>query len=131
MLIYVGIVEENKDPKKQGRIKIRVLGVFDQIPVEDLPWASPFNATDGKSFNTPAIGKLVSVVFVNDNIYSPYYLDAENYNINLRDRLDGMDDDNYVNFSALLYDHRTQIYSDNDELRIDYYFNNKVSMTVI
>jgi len=124
MLIYVGIVEDNIDPKRQGRVKVRVLGVFDQIPIEDIPWSSPFNATDGKSFHTPSIGKLVSVVFVKDNIYSPYYLDAENYNINLRDRLDDMDDDNYINFSALLYDHRTQIYSDNDELKIDYYFNN-------
>ena len=124
MLIYVGLVEDNIDPKRQGRIKVRVMGVFDQIPVEDLPWAPPFSATDGKSFHTPAIGKLVSVVFVKDNIYAPYYLDSENYNINLKDRLDDMDDDNYINFSALLYDHRTQIYSDNDELKIDYFFNN-------
>jgi len=124
MEIYVGLVEENIDPKKQGRIKVRIMGVFDQIPIEDLPWSSPFNATDGKSFHTPAIGKLVSIVFIKNNIYAPYYIDAENYNVNLRDRLDDMDDENYVNFSALLYDHRTQIYSDDDELKIDYYFNN-------
>lgn len=124
MLIYVGLVEENIDPKRQGRIKIRVFGVFDQIPTEDLPWSSPFNETDGKSFHVPSIGKLVSVVFIKNNLYSPYYLDAENYNINLKDRLDDMEDDDYVNFSALLYDHRTQIYSNNEELKIDWYFNN-------
>jgi len=126
MLIYVGVVEDNVDPKRQARIKVRVMGVFDQIPTEDIPWASPFNSTDGKSFHTPPIGKLVSVIFVKNNLYSPYYIDAENYNINLKDRLDDMDDDDYKNFSALLYDHRTQIYSNNKEFKIDYYYNNIV-----
>jgi hypothetical protein len=124
MLIYVGLVEDNIDPKRLGRLKIRVFGVYDQIPTEDIPWSSPFTSTDGKSFHVPAVGKLMSIVFIKNNLYSPYYLDSENCNINLKDRLDDMDDDNYINFSALLYDHRTQIYSDNDELKIDWYFNN-------
>jgi hypothetical protein len=126
MNIYIGLVEENIDPRRLGRLKVRVFGVYDQIPTDDIPWSSPFNQTDGKKFHVPAIGKLVSVIFIKDNLYSPYYLDAENYNINLKDRLDNMDDDNYKNFSALLYDHRTQVYSDNDEFKIDYYFNNFV-----
>lgn len=126
MNIYLGLVENNLDPKRLGRIKVRVFGVFDNIPTDDIPWSSPFNQTDGKNFHIPANGKMVSIIFIKDNIYSPYYLDSQNYNINLQDRLDSMDDDNYVNFSAILYDHRTQVYSDDDEFKIDYYFNNFV-----
>ena len=32
--------------------------------------------------------------------------------------------DEYKNFVALLFDHRTQIYSDDTELRLDYLYNN-------
>jgi hypothetical protein len=124
MNIYIGIVEDNIDPKRFGRIKVRVFGVYDQISTENIPWSTPFNSIDGRSFSVPPIGKMVSIVFIKNDIYTPYYIDSENYNINLKERLDGMDDDDYVNFSALLYDHRTQIYSDEDELKIDYYYNN-------
>ena len=126
MKVYVGLVEENVDPKKVGRIKVRVLGVFDTLPVDSIPWAHPLKGLDGKSFSVPAVGKLVSVVFYNDDMYSPFYMDSQNYNINLVTRLNDMDDDDYKNFSALLYDHRTQIYSNNDELKLDYYYNNIV-----
>jgi len=124
MDIYVGVVENNIDPKRLGRLKIRIFGVFDDIDKDDIPWSSPFNSIDGKNFSIPAIGKLVSVIFIKNDIYMPYYINSDNYNINLKNRLDGMEDDDYANFTALLYDHRTQIYSDNDEFRIDYYFNN-------
>jgi hypothetical protein len=124
MDIYVGIVENNIDPKRLGRLKVRVLGVFDDLKKEDLPWSSPFNTIDGRSFSLPSIGKLVSIIFVKNDIYMPYYINSENYNINLKIRLDNMEDDNYSNFTALLYDHRTQVYSDDDEFKIDYYFNN-------
>ena len=36
---YLGRVVDIKDPLYQGRAKIDVFGFFDEIPVEDLPWA--------------------------------------------------------------------------------------------
>jgi hypothetical protein len=30
---YVGVVEDCEDPKKIGRVKIRVFDVFDDVPV--------------------------------------------------------------------------------------------------
>jgi len=110
--IYVGIVEDISDPDKLGRIKVRVQGIFDEIPVEDIPWARPFKSLDGKSFNLPLIGKLVNVMFFNNNIYEPTYIYSENYNINLEDVLKDYSDEEYENFVALLFDHKTQIYSD-------------------
>ena len=46
--IYVGIVESNVDPYRLGRVKVRVLTVYDNIPLEDIPYATPFKSTDGK-----------------------------------------------------------------------------------
>lgn len=124
MDIHNGLVENNIDPKREGRLKIRVFGVYDNIPTDNIPWSNPLKTNDGKIFNIPAIGKIVSVIFIKNDIYSPYYINSINYNINLKNKLNDLDDDDYTNFSALLYDHRTQIYSDNEELKFDYYFNN-------
>jgi hypothetical protein len=121
--IYVGIVEDISDPDKLGRIKVRVQGIFDEIPVEDIPWARPFKSLDGKSFNLPLIGKLVNVMFFNNNIYEPTYIYSENYNINLEDVLKDYSDEEYENFVALLFDHKTQIYSDDKNLTLDYKYN--------
>lgn len=47
---YRGVVEDNKDPEKRGRCRIRVWGLHtankvktdnEGIPTEELPWASP------------------------------------------------------------------------------------------
>jgi len=99
------------------------MGVYDEIPLEDLPWCAPLKSIDGRSFCVPSLNKLVTVVFTNENIYSPMYIDSENYNYNLMGRLEEMGDDDYVNFSALLFDNRTMVYSDNNEFRIDYKYN--------
>ena len=46
-MIYIGIVEDIKDPLKIGRTKIRVKGVHteskQQLPTNDLPWAAPMH----------------------------------------------------------------------------------------
>lgn len=36
---FVGVVVDVMDPKKLGRVKVRAIGVYDDIKVEDLPWA--------------------------------------------------------------------------------------------
>ncbi|MCB1712694.1 MAG: N-acetylmuramoyl-L-alanine amidase, partial [Candidatus Riesia sp.] len=124
MNIYEGLVENVDDPKRNGRIKVRVASIYDQLHVDDIPWASPLKSPDGRTFSLPSIGKVVSIIFPFGNIYSPYYINSEIYNINLKNRLDNIGSDDYANFTALLYDHRTQIYSDENELKLDYYFNN-------
>lgn len=124
--IYVGIVEENIDPKRLGRVKIRVQSIFDnpeKIPTENIPWAHPFNNKDGKEFMVPPVGKIVNVIFPNGDVYNPEYIYSQIYNINLQNKLGDLSDDEYKNFVALLFDHRTQIYSDDDALTLDYYYN--------
>ena len=125
--IFVGVVEDNKDPKKLGRVRIRVMNVFDgsSIKTEDLPWATPFKDLNGNSFNVPDIGKVVSVVFDQGNPYKPEFIYAEHYNKNLETKLSQLDGKAYTSMRALMFDHKTQIYSNDDEgLKIDYKFNN-------
>lgn len=84
---YVGVVEDNKDPEKIGRCKVRVHGLYNEIPVEDLPWATPsFPISFGVrgSFIVPEIGTAVEVTFDDGDLYEPKYgvkvLDTENLN---------------------------------------------------
>lgn len=77
---FLGIVEDPNDPRKEGRAKIRVVGVYDDIPVQDLPWAYPtqkstFFGKEGRggSLSVPKKGAIVVIKFNNGNPYSPEY----------------------------------------------------------
>ena len=121
---YVGKVEDNQDPKKLGRVKVRVLNIFDDIPVSDIPWATPNKDLNGNQFILPEVGKIVNVTFDNGKFYTPVYRYAQHYNINLEEKLSTLNDDSYSSMRSLLFDHKTQIFSnDNDGLMIDYKFN--------
>jgi len=41
---WIGVVINNQDPLFQGRAKIRVFRLMDDIEDEDLPWAVPINS---------------------------------------------------------------------------------------
>lgn len=122
---YVGIVEDNLDPKKIGRVKVRVMDVFDEIPLDEIPWSMPWKDLNGNQFIIPDIGKVVMVVFDQGNIKMPEYIYADNYNINLEEKLLKLEDSDYSSMKSLLFDHKTQIYVNNSEgLKIDHKFNN-------
>ncbi len=77
---YMGIVEDPNDPRKEGRCRIRVFGIHDDLSTKDLPWAYPrqkstFFGHDGKagSLSIPKKNSAVVVGFNNGNIYSPEY----------------------------------------------------------
>ena len=121
--LWLGLVEDNKDPERTGRIKVRVQSIFDDIPIEDIPWAHPINTRSARTYEIPAIGKIVSVFFPNDNLYEPYYMFANHYNINLQKKLKDLSDEESVNFFAVVFDHKTKIYSDDTNLTLDYLYN--------
>lgn len=123
--IFIGFIEDNMDPKKLGRCRIRVATVYDDIPTSDIPWATPFKDLNGNAFNVPEIGKVVSIIFNNGNIYKPEFIYAEHYNINLEKKLNSLADKGYSSMKAVIFDHKTQIYSNDEEgLKIDYKLNN-------
>lgn len=130
---YIGTVEDNNDPKKLGRCKIRVLDVFDEkdkndkyeISLEDLPWATPWKDVNGNNFNLPEKGKVVTVVFEDGNKNHPEYISSDHYNVNLEKKLEQLAEADYLSMKALIYDHKTQIYvNDSEGLKIDHKFNN-------
>ena len=56
---FIGVVEERTDPLKMGRVRVRCFGYHtddkDQIPTEELPWATVVNSIDSASIS--GIGK--------------------------------------------------------------------------
>lgn len=74
---FNGKVVNNNDPLKEGRCQIRVYGKYtDEIPDDDLPWATPdFNFIGSKlgSLVVPPIDGIVKVYFDNDDFYNPRY----------------------------------------------------------
>jgi hypothetical protein len=122
---YVGVVENNNDPKKLGRCQIRVMDVFDNLKLEDLPWASPWKDLNGNQFNVPDKGKVVTVIFENGNTNNPEYISSDNYNINLEKKLKSLNETDYLSMKSVFFDHKTQLYvNDGEGLKIDHKFNN-------
>lgn len=78
--IYRGIVENNIDPEKLGRCKIRVPAVHGQLnyPIDILPWARPITLSpirEGRGVvNLPDIGDIVWVLFEGSSKDFPVYL---------------------------------------------------------
>jgi len=86
--IWRGCVEDNKDPKRLGRCRIRVLGLHTEVleeekkhgvPVKNLIWAEPVmpiseGAVSGYGiWSVPLQGSWVYVFFENGELMSPRY----------------------------------------------------------
>jgi hypothetical protein len=121
---YIGVVEDNNDPKKIGRVKVRVINVFDDLELADIPWAKPWKDLNGNDFNIPDKGKMVTVVFESANPYKPEFISADHFNVNLEKKLSGLSESDYLTMKSLIFDHKTQIYvNDSEGLKLDHKFN--------
>jgi len=122
---YLGVVEDNKDPNKKGRVRIRVINVFDNLDVDDIPWATPWKDLNGNSVNIPEEGKVVLVVFDQGDSNKPEFIYSNHYNVNLENKLNSLSEEDYTSMKSLLFDHKTQIYvNDSEGLKIDHKYNN-------
>lgn len=129
--VFLGVVEETYDPKRRGRIKIRIdklhgkADIDDNISTEDLPWASPNLSNTGVSFGIPPIGKVLYVTFVDGDWYNPVFSASEHYNINLQKKLQDLSEEEYLGFGANVFDADHQYYNDiNDGLIFDFVKSN-------
>ena len=83
---YLGMVEDNEDPEKLGRLRVRISPYVD-FETEDLPWACPTLGTHGNSsnaggLNVPEKGSQVRVYFPSHDLTAPYYMGAELNDLN-------------------------------------------------
>jgi len=85
---YRGVVEDNNDPKKAGRVRIRIFGLHTEqknktdtegIPIDELPWAEPcLPIIEGSisgfgMWGVPLQGSHVMIFFENGNLLQPRY----------------------------------------------------------
>ena len=82
---YFGIVVNNTDPLKKGRVKVRVYNCFaPSIPDNDIPWAIPDFTYTGSikgAFIVPPVNTKVRVYFDRGDVYCPVY-EAKGFNQN-------------------------------------------------
>lgn len=105
---YIGFVVDADDPERLGRCKIRVLGVYDNIDNENIPWAfyqgsNVFAGGEnrgGGSISVPKVGTAVKVMFVNGDIHSPMWYSVVHLNDKLRRELA----ETYLDSHVIVYD---------------------------
>jgi len=77
--IRLGEIVDINDPLKQGRARIRVFGFFEDLEIEDIPWAEQsyslsFSSARGSgNITIPRLGSVVTVYFDGPNYYKIYY----------------------------------------------------------
>lgn len=123
---YLAIVEDNNDESRDGRVRVRVFNIHsDDMPVDQLPFASPWKDLNGNGSNVPEKGKVVMVVFESGKKDNPEYIAAQHYNINLEKKLESLSQSDYISMKSLIFDHKTQIYvNDKEGLKLDHKYNN-------
>jgi hypothetical protein len=91
---FMGEIVDIDDPRKEGRARVKIKSIHDDIPDDDIPWAYPKQKSvifglDGKSgsISIPKIGSIVAVVFNNGNPYSPEYFAIHELAQDIKDEL--------------------------------------------
>jgi len=76
--VHSGIVVYNDDPRRLGRVKVIIPGIYEDEDYDSLPWCRPLlpstagGSPDRIEFSVPKIGSDVEVTF-RDNYYNPFY----------------------------------------------------------
>lgn len=73
--LYEGVVVDNKDPEKLGRVKLQVPGLVEPASGWALPIGCPGGGSDAQGFYfVPKVGAEVAVLFVQGDVDHPRYL---------------------------------------------------------
>lgn len=106
-----GVVESVDDPTFAGRIKVRIKGLNDNIPVDQLPWctfggSSVFSGKGGGSISVPRVGTNVRVQFKNDDVNSMEWYGTNRIDDELREKIKN----DYEGTHCLLWDTDSDLY---------------------
>lgn len=103
---FIGKIVDADDPDKEGKARIRVFGLFDDLEDDKLPWYQPFNrqmfSGDGgfADISVPKKDVFVQVRFSEGNIYSGEYASIQNFSEAVKKDIS----DTYLNSHVLAYD---------------------------
>lgn len=95
LMPYNGVVVNNEDPKKLGRLKVRT-ELLEGIPDEDLPWVSKKpntflgGSTKSGSVSIPEKGSIVCVEYPTEDVNFGFY---ESYWLTMKTRVSAFDED--------------------------------------
>jgi len=77
--VHLGEIVDINDPLKQGRARVRVFGFFEDLEIEDIPWADQISglsfssARGAGNITVPRIGAIVNAQFDGSNYYKVFY----------------------------------------------------------
>ena len=102
---WMGEIVDVNDETYTGRCRVRVWGKFDELPIEDIPWARPYigasQSTKSNGFiSVPRVGTHVRVRFIGDSPYNLEWESIDNPNKELIEKIKG----SYEGAHALIYD---------------------------
>lgn len=128
---YFGLVIDNNDPLKIGRLKVRVYGFYDAIDEAHIPWSLPKNIAFNR-LDPPPINTEVQIEFLEGEIMTPIW-----FTYNGKSATDmGISDADYTKSAVLLYKDLAEydssgkvkiVFTESDGLIMEYEQDGKVS----
>jgi hypothetical protein len=103
---HKGVVVDNEDPEKLGRVKVEIKGLIEGAP-DDLPWCIP-STLDAKTMDVPKVGDELIIEFPYNDIYAPFYGGGWH---NANTKADGFDED-YPNTFGFIKDNISLLLND-------------------
>jgi hypothetical protein len=108
--VHLGEIVDINDPLKQGRARVRVFGFFEDLEIEDIPWAEQisglsFSSSRGNgNISVPRVGAVVNVQFDGSNYYKVFYEFEKETSPDLLAEIS----DSYEGAQSLMYDTEAQ-----------------------
>lgn len=120
--IHLGEIVDIEDPLKKGRARVRVFGFFDELAIEDIPWADQisglsFSSSRGSgTITVPRLGAVVNAQFDGSNYYKLFYEFEKETSPELLAEIS----DSYEGAQSLIYD--TEAVNSNGDTGLKLFF---------